>query len=249
MKAMASEAVGEVWGIGRRITQKLNAQGIHTVWDFYQADTATLRRQFGVVLERTQRELHGMVCETLHQQEANRQHIIRSRSFGHTVTDFETMESAIAHHISSGAAKLREQGTQANTVGVSVHTNRFQEQQPQYHCHRYMVLPVASSDTLQLNQAAVSVLRHIFRPGYAYKKCGIELSGIENTSIGIQQDLWLPPSSEKSARIMGVLDQINDKFGRGSLKIGSELLSPHWQMNRDVLSPCFTTQFADLMVV
>ena len=137
MKAMTHVSVDKVWGIGRRIAQKLNAQGIHTVWDFYCADTATLRRQFGVVLERTQRELHGLACESLHQQEDKRQHLIRSRSFGQAVTDVETLEAAIAHHISSGAAKLREQGTQAHVVGVFVHTNRFREQDAQYHCHRH----------------------------------------------------------------------------------------------------------------
>ncbi len=249
MKAMTHVSVDKVWGIGRRIAQKLNAQGIHTVWDFYRADTATLRRQFGVVLERTQRELHGLACESLQQQEAKRQHLIRSRSFGQVVTDIETLEAAVAHHISSGAAKLREQGTQAHVVGVFVHTNRFREQDAQYHCHRHMVLSTASADTLRLNQAAVTVLRRMFKPGYAYKKCGIELAGIENKAIGVQQDLWLCGPGEKSARVMEVLDQINDRFGRGSLKIGSELLSTHWHMNRDALSPCFTTQFADLLVV
>ena len=142
---MTHVSVDKVWGIGRRIAQKLNAQGIHTVWDFYCADTATLRRQFGVVLERTQRELHGLACESLHQQEDKRQHLIRSRSYGQAVTDVETLEAAIAHHISSGAAKLREQGTQAHVVGVFVHTNRFREQDAQYHCHRHMVLPMASA--------------------------------------------------------------------------------------------------------
>ena len=249
MKAMASEAVGEVWGIGRRISAKLAEQGIITVWDFYQADTSTLRRQFGVVVERTQRELHGFVCEDLHQQEENKQHIVRSRSFGQTVQDMDTLESAIAHHISSAAAKLREQGTQAHTVGVYINTNRFNDKEPQYFNHRYTTLSMASSDTRVLHQAALSVLKQIYRPGFKYKKCGIELSGIESASTGVQQDLWLQEPSEKSLVLMQALDQANAKFGRGTIKIGSELMSTDWHMNRDKLSPCFTTRFSDLRVV
>lgn len=249
MKALASEDVGEIWGIGGRISKKLHAQGIHSAWDFYQADTPTLRRQFGVVIERTQRELHGVACDTLHQEETNRKHIIRSRSFGQSVTDVETLEAAIAHHISSGATKLREQGTQAHTVGVYIHTNRFREQDAQYHNHQYMVLPMASSDTLQLNQAAQLILRKMFKSGYAYKKCGIELAGIESMATGVQQDLWAYGSNEKAANTMAALDLINRKFGRGSLKVGSELLSNDWQMNRNAISPCFTTQFSDLLEV
>ncbi|MGN6890935.1 DUF4113 domain-containing protein, partial [Neisseria sp. P0014.S004] len=37
--------------------------------------------------------------------------------------------------------------------------------------------------------------------------------------------------------------------GRGRLKLASELLADDWKMNRDRLSPCYTTQFMDLLVI
>ena len=245
-KAMASEPVTEIWGIGRRIGKKLSEQGIITVLDFAQADTATLRKQFGVVVERTQRELNGLACDELHQSEENKQHIVRSRSFGRCVPDIGTLESAIAHHISSGAQKLREQGTQAHTVGVFIYTNRFREKDPQYHCHRFAVLPQASADTIVLNNIAQSVLKRIYRAGYGYKKCGIELGGIEPAITNVQQDLWLVGDGEKSHKLMDVLDRSNKRYGKGCIKLGSELISTDWHMNRDTLSPCFTTRFTDL---
>ena len=248
-KALASEPVGEIWGIGRRISKRLEGQGIHTALDFYNADTATLRQQFGVVIERTQRELHGTACDQLHFSEENKQHIIRSRSFGKCVSDIATLESAIAHHISSGAAKLRQQGTQAHTVGVFIHTNRFREQDAQYNGHRLITLPMASSDTIKLNSVAQALLKSIYRPGFGYKKCGIELGGVESAITSVQQDLWMHGDSIRSHKLMEAMDKTNGKFGKGSLRLGSELMSTGWHMNRDVLSPCFTTRFNDLLNV
>lgn len=54
--------VGEVWGVGRRLSEQLAEQGITTVEALRSADAKTLRRQFSVVLERTHAELNGELC-------------------------------------------------------------------------------------------------------------------------------------------------------------------------------------------
>lgn len=64
-RALASEPVSEIWGIGRRTAEKLNTQGIQTALDFMLADSATIRRRYGVTIERVQRELQGIPCDVL----------------------------------------------------------------------------------------------------------------------------------------------------------------------------------------
>ena len=59
---LAATAVGEVWGVGRRIGAQLQEAGITTVLDLKRLDPATVRRRWSVVLERTVRELRGMPC-------------------------------------------------------------------------------------------------------------------------------------------------------------------------------------------
>ncbi|WP_189493364.1 hypothetical protein [Formosimonas limnophila] len=69
-------------GIGWRIGQSLNDMGIETVGDFTRASTTMIRQRFGVVVERTQRELQGVSCLEMKAVKPKRQQIIRSRSFG-----------------------------------------------------------------------------------------------------------------------------------------------------------------------
>lgn len=76
----------EVWGIGRRLLAKLEAQGIKTVAELVAADPKALRRRYGVVVERTVQELRGIPCAELEQESQAKQQIICSRSFGERIT-------------------------------------------------------------------------------------------------------------------------------------------------------------------
>jgi len=54
--------VGEIWGVGRRIAEKLLAMNIETVEGLRTASQKAIRDQFSVVLERTVQELNGIPC-------------------------------------------------------------------------------------------------------------------------------------------------------------------------------------------
>ena len=79
---MAITPVEEVWGIGRRLTVKLQRQAIHTVADLVASDAKRLRAQFGVVVERIVQELRGLPCAELAVEPVAKQQILSSRSFG-----------------------------------------------------------------------------------------------------------------------------------------------------------------------
>ncbi|WP_256580188.1 MULTISPECIES: DUF4113 domain-containing protein [unclassified Pseudomonas] len=48
---------------------------------------------------------------------------------------------------------------------------------------------------------------------------------------------------------MGVIDQVNARYGRGSLRLALEPPVAHWAMKRDYLSASFTTDFNQLKSV
>lgn len=242
-RALCSQTVSEVWGIGGRTAIKLAKQGIITAWDFVQANTYTLRTQYGVVVERVQRELQGMPCHELELVVEKRQHIVRSRSFGAAVTGIEDLQAAVSFHVASGADKLRQEKTQACTLGVVIQTNRFKPEQPQY-CGYQVSSIFPTSDTILLNRVAQHLLTKIYRSGYFYKKCGIELGGIEKN---MQNDFFEVVQHRDA--LMQSIDRINAKFGRGTISFAAEKLGNQWKMNRHKLSPCYTTRLEDLPVV
>lgn len=69
--------------------------GIKTVLDLARADTRLIRKTFGVVLERTVRELRGEACFSLEENPPAKQQIVVSRSFGQRVVALADMQQAI----------------------------------------------------------------------------------------------------------------------------------------------------------
>ena len=170
--------VGEVWGIGRKISAQLEVMGINTVRQLRDADAETIRTQFSVVVERTVRELRGVSCLDMQEVVPEKQQIMSSRSFGQLVYDLIELEEVVASYVAKAAEKLRNQKSLAGTVQVYIRTNVFKQEAPQYQRALTVPLPNATADTRVLTCWALRVLRRIYRPGYGYHKAGIMLSNI-----------------------------------------------------------------------
>lgn len=129
-KLMAITPVEEVWGIGRKLTTKLTAQGINTVADLVVADPKSLRRQYGVVAERTVQELRGITCAKLEQLVQAKQQIICSRSLGERITEFGPMREALAGYMERAAEKLRVEGQHCRHVTLFIRSSPSRSGRP-----------------------------------------------------------------------------------------------------------------------
>jgi DNA polymerase V len=240
--------VGEVWGVGRKICARLGAMGIKTVRELRDMNAETIRARFSVVLERTVRELRGVSCLALEELVPDRQQIMSSRSFGTLVYDLADLEEAVASYIAKAAVKLRAQDSLAGAVQVYIRTNIFKPEVPQYQRGVTVPLPEASADTRVLTAWALKVLRRIYRPGFGYHKAGVMLLNLVPRSsrqfalFGAQGGAM----DGRSERLMGVLDSINGRYGRGILRLAAEGVDRSWQMRRGNLSPGYTTSWAGL---
>jgi DNA polymerase V len=63
----------------------------------------------------------------------------------------------------------------------------------------------------------------------------------------VQADLFGSiEDSERSDTLMGIMDRINQRWGRGTLRTASEQAEGIWKMNRGNLSPRYTTAWSEL---
>ena len=237
--------VGEIWGVGRRLSSQLTERGIATVEALRTANAKTLRREFSVVMERTIAELNGVSCLAMEETVPNKQQIMSSRSFGQCVYDLDGLGEAVASYIAIAAQKLRRQGSLAGMVQVYVRTNPFKESDPQYQRALTIPLPEPTDDTLRLIRVAHWGLKKIYRPGYAYQKAGIALM---NLSGAEQVQLGLFTTSRDNTRLMQVMDRINATWGRGTLHSAAEGIQKDWKMKREKKSPGYTTRWDELPV-
>jgi DNA polymerase V len=240
--------VDEVWGVGRQLSQHLNAAGISTVKALRDTPSSCLRTKFGVVVERLGYELRGVSCLALEEVSAPRKQIISSRSFGQLVNSLPELSEAVASYMSSAAEKLRHQHSVCNAIQVFIQTNPFREHDKQYSNSMTVPLPNASGDIRLLIRAALFGLKCIYRQGYAYKKTGVILSCIDSAAKQQESLFELYGAGDRSARLMCVLDQINQRYGRDTLSVFSTGKRKSWAMHRGKVSPCYTTNWNDVPI-
>jgi DNA polymerase V len=242
----ASIDVGEVWGVGYRGTPRLKALGVDNVKALRDADPKWLRREFSVVLERTVAELNGTPCIGLEEEAPNKQQIMSSRAFGAYVYDLAGLEEAVATYVGRAAEKLRRQGSVAGAVQVYVRTNPFKADHPQYQRGLTVPLSEPADDTRLLARAALAGLRRLFKPGYAYQKAGVmllDLSDAQHTQAALFE------TDRGNPALMRVMDRVNACWGRGTLRLAAEGVpasNRDWRMRRGMMSPCYTTRWAEL---
>ena len=240
-------AVGEVWGVGRKLAPKLEALGIHTVLDLKQANPERLRKLFSVVMQKTIHELNGKVCIEMEDIAPPKQQILSSRSFGHPVTDYQSLAESITLYMSRAAEKLRKQASYAGSVYVYIRTSPFKENQAFYSNGLTIPLSTPSDDTRLLVNTALWGLKRLYKPNYNYAKAGVMLSELVPVE-GVQTDLFSQVQlSPKSTLLMQVMDGINRKMGKASIKLASEGINKPWKMKQENKSPCYTTNWGELI--
>ncbi|SFR52631.1 Y-family DNA polymerase [Thiomicrospira sp. ALE5] len=246
--------IGDVWGVGRRYADKLVAMGIKSAYDLKVANIKTLRKQFGVIMERMVRELNGQACLTLEMVPPDKKQIVRSKSFGQPVHDLKKLEQAVATYAARAAEKLRQQHGVCQYLSVSIRTNPFKQDQPFYANHHAMGLVYPTDSTILITKLAKRLLKRIYQPGCAYHKAAVCLGEI-SVKGAMQLDVFAPDpqysANPKSDALMSVMDKVNAKFGKGSLELASQGLKQkeQWAMRRAMCSPRYTTRIDEVMVV
>ncbi|MFK3659289.1 Y-family DNA polymerase [Scandinavium sp. NPDC088450] len=248
-KLMAALPVEDVWGIGRRISRKLEAMGIKTVLQLADTDIRFIRKHFNVVLERTVRELNGEPCLELEEFAPVKQEIVCSRSFGGRITDYEEMRQAICSYATRAAEKLRGEHQYCRFVSSFVKTSPFALNEPYYGNCSSIKLLTPTQDSRDIIGAATRCLDAIWKEGHRYQKAGVMLGDF--FSQGVAQLNLFDDSAprQNSGRLMEVLDHLNAKEGRGTLYFAGQGIQQQWQMKRDMLSPRYTTRYSDLLTV
>ena len=225
MDVLDRTPVGDVWGIGQRLASVLHSKGIRTAWEFACADDIWIKKQLSVVGLRTAWELRGISCLVLDEISPAKKSIICSRSFGSEIYAEDEIAESLSNYVSSAVEKLRNQESLTSALEVFIYTNRFK--QDYYSNSISIVLPQPTDYIPLLIHYAKYGLHKIFKNGCGYKRAGIMLSGIVPKK-SFQQDLFVENKilNKKQDVVMNMMDQINEKYGRRTIKFAAQGVSP-----------------------
>lgn len=244
--------IEDVWGIGRALGPKLRNRGIKTAHDLIQVSEDWALETMTIRGLKTIRELKGESNIPLEtgKKHSQQKSISVTRSFGRTVRASYELESAVASFAARIASSLRRKNQVASEVVVFLRSGARDT-----HQHNPSInvrLPFATSDTSVITAEVVNGLEQIIKEVHGYKRAGLVVHKLLPAQAA-QLPIINTPSEdkmEKSEKLMDVMDDINKRWGKGSLATAREAVGrSSWQSKRENKSPAHTTSWSEIPVI
>jgi DNA polymerase V len=244
---MSKINVSEVWGVGSKTSDKLSSIGVYSVLDLKKSDAIYMKKKFSINLEKIIYELNKTICFPIDSKIPLKKQIVTSRSFGRPIQRYDLLVEAVTTFTSKAAYKSRQQNTVAEYVSVFISSSPFQKKPYFYQNIITLKLPYPMSDTNLILSIALEGAQSIYKSNIKYVKCGIILSGLSDKHRS-QDYLWPIEAIERS-RLTQVIDTINSKFDKQSIRLATQPINPIWKMKQSRKSQSFTTSWKELLVV
>lgn len=253
IRTLYQNPIIEIWGIGKRLNERLNYLGFTNAYDLSRANIDKLQKEFSITLVRTIKELNNIESIQELPDADNQAQIICSRSYTPRLTSKFEMEQAIFNHVANAALRLRKMHKYCISITVFFRTSYFIHQK-QYAAQETVDNNYPTDDNKVLIEIASLILNRIWKDGFEYAKAGVILSNITKDSK-YQTDIFdnnieSEDKRNKSKKVMQAMDKINEKHPNSTFYALSKDLSKNKRFNnKQHLSPCYTTNLEDLPYV
>ena len=246
-KALKWLSVEDVWGVGRQLSKRLQIKGCKTAFDFTQLPDVWVKKNFSVVEARLKRDLEGIPTLKLDEIVTQKKMIATTRSFDYSYSDIEYIKERVSTFAVSCAEKLRKQGSSCHVIIVMLKSDKHKKELEQHRTSTSINLTYPTSSSLIISNCAISALMSIFKKGIQYKKAGVIVTGL--VPIDNHQLHLFDAENPKHQPLMKSIDSLNAKYKNNKIRIANQDLKRTWKMRQDRLSPRYTTNINDIIVV
>ena len=245
VKALKWTKIKDIWGIGKKLSNRLATKGCKNAYDFTQLPESWVKSNMSVVESRLQRDLLGIPTLDLEVQKSKKS-IATTRTFEKPLKKLDKIKERISTFAFVSGEKLRRQNSHCHMIIVILRSNYFREDLKQHYATKVISLPYPTNSSLVLSNYAIKAIEEVFKSGIAYKKAGIILTGLV-PSNNYQLNIFDWENSNHQP-LMKAIDKINYRFSN-KIKLANQDLKKTWKMKQDHLSPNYTTNLQDIIKV
>lgn len=161
------------------------------------------------------------------------------------VESLDELREAVAVYMTKASERLRHAGLAAGVVTVFITTSRFSADS-QYSNSATSELADSTDSTEELLRWSLKGLERIYRPGYRYKKAGVMLNRL-TPAEGLSIRLFGDGRFERSRRVMKAMDELNSKYGRGTIRFGVARSGGRWETKFLRRAQGYTTRLDEVL--
>ena len=247
IKALKWTKIEDVWGIGYRLTKKMQSQQILTAYDFtLPHNEAFIKKEMGVVGLRLKYELEGKSVLSL-EEPKTKKNIAITRSFEKDITSYSELKERVSTFASVCAEKLRKQNSCCYGVVLFLKKDKFKANGERYNFYKMAMLPFPSNTSFSISNLALKMLSELYKEGDSYKKAGVIVTEIIPSNQ--RQFHLFDDENPKFQKIMEVIDKQHAKIGERKIRLGNQDLQRTWKMKQYHLSNKYTTNFKEILEI
>jgi DNA polymerase-4 len=216
---LESLSIHDVWGLGGASGTNLEKLGAGTALAFTLKDDAWLsQHKLGKAYRDIWLELRGQYIKVLNPQGTGVSgSLMVTRTFKPPSLSRAFIFSQLSKNVESVCAKARHQSVRAKGLTFYLKTQEFT-----YHSVSLdLTVPISSPD--EVLKIVESRFDEIYAPGVLYRASGITLRSLVSTQALMHDLFGETERNEKGIRIFGAVDQLNKRYGKQTVFLGSSL--------------------------
>ena len=250
--ALKKTPVNEIWGVGKQFATKLNKQGVNNAHELRLMPEEWIRQNLGgVVGVRLLKELQGEAAIVIDEQLSLKKMVSCTRRFGLPLSDIKPIKEAVATYASRAAEKLRRQGSAVKNLSVFVIPKKVTKgsiYKPLEPVSAHVILPIATSVTLEIIKQALTLVEQLFEQGTIYEKAGVVLTELVPDNA-VQGSLFKSLEKPENKVLMNMVDNVNFSMRNELVKFAAAGTLKPWKMKQEFLSLRYTTRWNELRQV
>ena len=213
LKLLKQTSIDEIWGIGRKLSPKLQGHGIKTAYDYVQKSDEWLKSRFGKIGLELKYELIGNLINPVSTERKLPKSISDSRAFPEFSSDLDYIKNEFMIHTHAVCRKLRYYNCKCGTVGVMLRTKDFKVYFKKINTESLLDFE------FEISQIAFPLLEQLYNSKIIYRSVGIVLDNLVSCTTE-QLGLFANEKNEKRENLAKSLDKLEAKFGRNIVKTG-----------------------------
>lgn len=211
---LAPMPVKAMWGVGPKMEIALQNAGMHTIGDITQRSKSELERYFGKYgLELFDRS-RGIDDRPI-TLEREAKSISQETTFSKDTTDLTLLRQTLKDLAAHVAYSLRQDEYCARVVRLKIRWSDFST-----HTRQVSLAQPTDQDGVIYSNIE-TLFKSVWESSKPVRLIGVGCSDLVESSH--QMTLWETPT-EKERRLLDALDNLRDKYGKGTVKLGNKLV-------------------------
>jgi DNA polymerase-4 len=213
-KFLAPLPADMLWGVGPKTSARLTELGIHTIGDIAHWNQKDLVNLFGENGRDLWQHANGIDNRPV-TTESETKSISQEVTYNVDVRDEKTLEKTLREQAREVARQLRKNDLAGKTVKLKIRWSDFTT------LTRQTTLPTSTDNEDEIFHTAVKLMKTVRKQDQPVRLIGVGVSGIGEPIR--QLSLW-DVGSEKSRKLQEVMDALQEKYGKGVIKHGDDLM-------------------------